>query len=204
MVCTGTSVPYVVSSLRLFIYRDIDGRVIQSVWMIYVQKEKFVSQNLYWRSVCTITEENTQKFILDRYLSRFRGTRWRSWLRHCATSRKVAGSIADGVGIFHWHNPSGCTMALGLTQPLTEMSTSNISWGQRQPVRRADNLTTFMCQLSWNLRASTSWNPQGLSRPVMGLLYIYFSFCCYLLSLHILVKLTHSTFVLTCLSCTFK
>ena len=37
-----------------------------------------------------------------------RGTRWRSWLRHCATSRKVAGSIPDGViEIFHWHNPSG-------------------------------------------------------------------------------------------------
>jgi hypothetical protein len=29
---------------------------------------------------------------------------------------------------FHWRNPSGRTMALGLTQPLTEMSTSNISW----------------------------------------------------------------------------
>jgi hypothetical protein len=30
------------------------------------------------------------------------GTRWRSWLRHCATSWKVAGSISDGViGFFH-------------------------------------------------------------------------------------------------------
>ena len=29
-----------------------------------------------------------------------------------------------------------------------------------------------MCRLSWNLGASTSWNPQGLSRPVMGLLYL--------------------------------
>ena len=30
------------------------------------------------------------------------GTRQRSWLRHCATSRKIAGSIPDGVfGIFH-------------------------------------------------------------------------------------------------------
>jgi hypothetical protein len=28
-----------------------------------------------------------------------------------------------------------------------------------------------MCRLSLNLGASTSWNPQGLSRPVMGLLY---------------------------------
>jgi len=66
-----------------------------------------------------------------------------------ATSRKVAGSIPDGViGIFHWHNTSGRTMAVGSTQPLTEMSTRNISWGYRRPVRRADNLTTFMCRLS--------------------------------------------------------
>jgi len=58
------------------------------------------------------------------------GTRWGSWLRHCATSQKVAGSIPDGViGIFHWHNPSGLNMALELTQSLTEMSTRNISWG---------------------------------------------------------------------------
>jgi hypothetical protein len=34
-------------------------------------------------------------------------TRWRSWLRHCATSRKVAGSIPHGVtAIFHLHNSS--------------------------------------------------------------------------------------------------
>jgi len=51
-------------------------------------------------------------------------------LRHCATSQKVAGSFPDGItGIFHWHNPSSRTVALGLTQPLTEMSTRNISWG---------------------------------------------------------------------------
>jgi hypothetical protein len=36
----------------------------------------------------------------------------------------------------------------------------------------ADNLTTFMYRLSSNLGASTSWNPLGLSRPVMGLLYL--------------------------------
>jgi len=56
-------------------------------------------------------------------------TRWRICLRHCATSRKVAGSIPDGfIGIFRWHNPVGRTSALGLTQPLTEISTGNISW----------------------------------------------------------------------------
>ena len=57
-----------------------------------------------------------------------RGTRWRSWLRHCTTSQNVAGSIQDGViGIFHWHNPSGRTVTLASTQPLTEMSTRSIS-----------------------------------------------------------------------------
>jgi hypothetical protein len=36
----------------------------------------------------------------------------------------------------------------------------------------ADQLTTFTCRLSRNLVASNCWNPQGLSRPVMGLLYL--------------------------------
>ena len=58
------------------------------------------------------------------------GTRWRSWLRQCPTSRKVADSIPDCVsGIFQRDNPSDRTMALGLTQTLTEISTRNISWG---------------------------------------------------------------------------
>jgi len=39
-------------------------------------------------------------------------------------------------------------------------------------VRRADKLTTFVCRVSWNLGASNSWNPLGLSRTVMGLLYL--------------------------------
>jgi hypothetical protein len=31
-----------------------------------------------------------------------RGMQWCSWLRHCATSQKIVGSIPDGViGIFH-------------------------------------------------------------------------------------------------------
>jgi hypothetical protein len=39
-------------------------------------------------------------------------------------------SIPGGVtAIFHSYNPSGRNMALGRTQPLTETSTTNISWG---------------------------------------------------------------------------
>ena len=50
--------------------------------------------------------------IKDSY--HYLGTRWRSWLRHCATSRKVADPIPDGV----------TGMAVASTHPLTEMSTS--------------------------------------------------------------------------------
>jgi len=39
-------------------------------------------------------------------------------------------------------------------------------------VRKVDHLT-FMCRLSLNLGALTSCNPQGLSMPVMGLLYLF-------------------------------
>ena len=78
---------------------------------------------LYWA-------DEARNWIFLLCFSRLRGTRRRSWLRHCATSRKVAGSIPDSViGIFHSHNPSGRTMALGSTQPLAEMSTRNVSWG---------------------------------------------------------------------------
>jgi hypothetical protein len=56
-----------------------------------------------------------------------RGTRWRIWSGQYATSRNVVLSISEGViWIFHWLNTSPRNMALGSTQPLTEMSTSSI------------------------------------------------------------------------------
>jgi hypothetical protein len=51
-------------------------------------------------------------------------------LGHAATSQKVTGSIPDEViGFFSSLNPSSRTMALGSTQPLTEMSTKNLPGG---------------------------------------------------------------------------
>jgi len=51
------------------------------------------------------------------------------WVRHCATSQKVAGSIHHVViRTFDLYNSCGRSMALGSNQPVTEMSISNISW----------------------------------------------------------------------------
>jgi hypothetical protein len=100
-------------------------------WTVYrppfttYRRIKRKGSSCVWTLCATLLQLTNGQITLQR-----RGTRWHSWLRHCATNRKVVGSIPDGViGIFHWHNPCGRTMALGSTQPLTEMSTRNISWG---------------------------------------------------------------------------
>jgi hypothetical protein len=82
-----------------------------------------------------------------------------SWLRHCATSRKVAGLIPDEViECFSSPNPASRTMALGSTQPLTEMSTRNLPGGRGRPVRGADNLTTICEPIVYKM-----WGPRRLT-----------------------------------------
>jgi hypothetical protein len=90
-------------------------------------------------------------WIFLRYLARFLITStWSSFqfyyviFRQTTTSRKVAGSIPDEIiGFFSWRNPSCRTMALGSTQPLTEMSTRNLPGSKERPARKADNLTAI-------------------------------------------------------------
>jgi hypothetical protein len=75
------------------------------------------------------------------YNSSAGGTRWPSWLKHYATSRKVAGSIPDKViGFLNWCNPSNRIMALESTKPVTEMSTKNLPGGKGH---KADNVTAI-------------------------------------------------------------
>jgi hypothetical protein len=65
-------------------------------------------------------------------------------LRHYATSRKVAGLIPDEVtGFFNSPNPYSRTVAVGSTQPLTEMRTRNLPGGEGRPARQTDNLTAI-------------------------------------------------------------
>jgi hypothetical protein len=77
---------------------------------------------------------------------------------------KPEGSQFDS---WRCHKPFACTMALESTQCLTEKSTRYTSWGWRWPVRRANNLTTFMCRFSRNSGSLDLLEP---SKPVQGLL----------------------------------
>jgi hypothetical protein len=81
-------------------------------------------------------------------------------------------TISDGViWISHSRNPSDCTMALSSTQPLTETSSWNKGKGGQ-----CSGLTTLQSSFVDHLEilgGSTPWNPKGLSRLVMGLLYFH-------------------------------
>ena len=86
------------------------------------------------------------------------------WLRRCATSRKVLGSIPCGViGFLNHIFSSDQTMALGSTQPLVKMSTRNIPGDKGG---RCVRLTTY------HHSVPLSRNLGDLTGPVMGDLYL--------------------------------
>jgi hypothetical protein len=65
--------------------------------------------------------------------------------RGAAQQVEVVVSIPDEVTgfLFNLPNPSNRTMALGLTQSLTEISTRNLPEGKGEPARKADFLTAI-------------------------------------------------------------
>jgi len=111
--------------------------------------------------------------VLKYCLTYLLGTAVAHCLSCCATNRKVAGSIPDGViGIFHWHNTSDRSMTLGSTQPLTEMSTTIISWGKSI---RCLGLTTLppSCTVVMKSGKLNFLEPSGPRQACNGLLCLY-------------------------------
>jgi hypothetical protein len=71
----------------------------------------------------------------------------------------VADSIPhEVIGVSNYPNPSSRIMALGSTQPLTEMSTKNLPRGKGRPARKADNLTAI-CEPT----VLKMWEPRRLT-----------------------------------------
>jgi hypothetical protein len=93
-------------------------------------------------------------------------------LRHYATSRKVVGSIPDEIiGFFDWPNPCSRTIGLGSTQPLTEISNPESSWGEVTGGRRVrlTILPPSVSRLSTeNVGTSTSHKPMNLHGQLHG------------------------------------
>jgi hypothetical protein len=58
-------------------------------------------------------------------------------------ARRSPVRVLDDVIFFNLPNYFSRTMALGSTQPLTEMNTKNLPGGKKRPARRADNLAAI-------------------------------------------------------------
>jgi hypothetical protein len=72
---------------------------------------------------------------------------------------------------FNWPNPSSCTMALGSTQPLTEMSTRNLPGSKGRLTCGANNLTRHLSRKCGSHKISQLYWP---SQPVTGIVLLYF------------------------------
>jgi hypothetical protein len=102
------------------------------------------------------------------------GTRWRSfWGTALQAGRLRVQFLMWLLKIFIDIILPAALCPLGSTQHLTEHSTRNISFCVKGAGEYSWQPPSFMCRLSWNLGASTSWNPQGLSSAVIGFLLLY-------------------------------
>jgi hypothetical protein len=82
-----------------------------------------------WITHWHVDDEYCQTSDYSPSLYSDRGTRRRNWLRHYATSRKVAGSIPDVIRFFNLPNPSSRAMALGSNSASNRNEYQESSWG---------------------------------------------------------------------------
>jgi hypothetical protein len=78
-------------------FEQKDGKTGDGSILIFVTD--FCTLQIYCHIMINVSGGITDQSTLN--VCRTGGARWRSWLRHYATNRQVAGSIPDGfIGIF--------------------------------------------------------------------------------------------------------
>ena len=112
-------------------------------------------------SVCISQNIYRGKQFKEKRGTQFAFNEPRDWLRLCATSRKVADSISDGViGIFYRPNPSG-GRTIGLKQKWV-LGISPVGGCKGGRYVGLTNLPHTYADCLEILGASTSWSPRGI------------------------------------------
>jgi hypothetical protein len=116
-------------------------------------------------------------------------TRWRSWLRHYATSRKIACSHY-GPGVYSVSN---------------RMSTRNLSWGKVRPARKSYNLTTIskpIVQKMWERgHLTTLLAPTACYRDSFAFTHTNIYYIENMMEIRVMFILVNSCRAIRCVSC---
>jgi hypothetical protein len=100
---------------------------------------------------------------------------WCSWWKLYTISWKVTGLIPTKTEFFNWPNPSSCTVTLELTQPLTEMSTTNLPGGVKcSRHMRLIISPPYMRQLSRIYEILDVSNPYRSQQPVARIAFLFY------------------------------
>ena len=127
------------------------------------------------------------------------GTAVAQWLRYYATNRKVVVSIPACVsGFFIDIKSFRSHYGPGVDTASNRNEHQDYSLGAKSG--RCIRLTTLppSCAVVTNLGALNSWNPLGLSRPVMGLLYLLY------VHVHLTYKYPVCNIYINCTLCIYK
>jgi hypothetical protein len=154
---------------------------LKSIELLFIIKHYiFIKINWYFEINCITflylslihsceIEHNGLRNIYSPYLL-LRGTRSRTWLRHYALSRKVAGSIPDEVIEFSIDLIFTATL-----RPLTEMSTRNLPGFKGRRGRKADTLTAVCEPTVYKMWVPRRWASKACYRDSFAFISSYAS-----------------------------